>query len=93
MRIISSKYIPLVLPMWQLLTKLLLSQLMKDVNDCKIHVHALHWPTFMYNFAQGYDPNNRDLGLCRGLILIRVSVHPYFDQIIDGTIGFLAYLH
>ena len=66
---------------------------MEDVNNRKLCVHASHWPTFMYNFAQGYDSNNRDLGLCCGLILIQVSVYPYFDQIIDGTTGFLAHLH
>jgi hypothetical protein len=66
---------------------------MEDVNDCKIRVHASHWPTFMYNFTQGYDPDNRDLGLCHGLILVQVSVHPYFDQIVDGTTGFPAHLH
>jgi len=48
---------------------------------------------FMYNFAEGYDPNNRDLGLCHGLILVWVSVRPYFDQIVDGTTGFPAHLH
>ena len=92
-RIILSKYIPLALPLWRLLTKLPLSQLMEDVNNRKICVRASHWLTFMYNFAQGYDPDNRDLGLCRGLILVRVSVHPYFDQIVDGTTGFPAHLH
>ena len=66
---------------------------MEDVNDRKIRVRASHWPTFMYNFAEYYDPDNTDFGLCRGLILVRVSGRHYFDQIVDGVTGFPAHLH
>ena len=66
---------------------------MEDVNDHKIHVHASHWPTFMYNFAKDYDSDNTDFGLCHGLILIHVSGHRYFDQIVDGITGFPTHLH
>jgi hypothetical protein len=66
---------------------------MEDVNDRKIRVRASHWPTFMYNFSEKYDPDNMDLGLCRGLILVRVSVLHYFDQIVDGITGFPTHLH
>jgi hypothetical protein len=66
---------------------------MEDVKDHKIHVCASHWPTFMYNFSEKYDPNNTDLGLCCGLILVRVSVLHYFDQIVDGITGFPTHLH
>ena len=66
---------------------------MEDVNDYKIRVHAPHWPTFMYNFTEGYDTNNMDLGLCHGLILIHIGVSCCFDQIIDGIIGFPTHLY
>ena len=66
---------------------------MEDVNNHKIHICASHWPTFMYNFTEKYNPNNMDLGLCHGLILICISVHHYFDQIVDGITGFLTHLH
>ncbi len=66
---------------------------MEDVNNHKIRVHTSHWPTFMYNFTEGYDPNNMDLSLCHGLILVRVGVSRCFDQIVDGITGFPTHLH
>ena len=66
---------------------------MEDVNNGKIHVRASQWPTFMYDFEQDYDPNNTDIGLCRGLILLRVSAHLSLDQIVDGVTGFPTHLH
>jgi len=52
---------------------------MEDVNNRKLCVYASHWPTFMYNFVEDYDPDNTDFGLCRGLILVCVSGHCYFN--------------
>ena len=48
------------------------SELMDDVNDGLIRVRASKWPAFMYDFSKGYDPNNKDFGLCRGELLVRV---------------------
>ena len=66
---------------------------MEDVNNRKLCVHASHWPTFMYNFVEDYDPDNTDFGLCRGLIPVCVSGHCYFNQIVDGVTGFPTHLH
>ena len=66
---------------------------MEDVNNHKIRVHASHWPMFMYNFTEGYNPNNTDLGLCYGLILVCIGVSHCFDQIVDGITGFPTHLH
>jgi hypothetical protein len=66
---------------------------MEDVNDHKKRVCAADWPTFMYDFSRGYDPNNMDLGLCCGLILVCVSGRHYSDQIVNGISGFPSYLH
>ena len=66
---------------------------MEDVNNHKICVCASHWPTFMYNFTEGYDANNMDLGLCHSLIPIYIGVSHYFNQIIDGVTGFPTHLY
>ena len=50
-----------------------ISSLLKErVDSGEIKVRAVHWLAFMYNFTDGYDPNNKQNGLYCGLILVHV---------------------
>ena len=46
---------------------------MEKVNDGAIKIRASKWPTFLYDHEVPYDPDNKDNGLCRGFVLVRVS--------------------
>ena len=71
------------LELWfRLLTERFSSLLRERVESGEIKVRAAHWPTFMYNFEDGYDPNNKQLGLCRGLLLVRVRSSFLINHII-----------
>jgi hypothetical protein len=57
---------------FQLLTEQFSSLLRERVDNGEIKVHAAQWPTFMYSFTDGYDPDDMQNGLCRGLLLVHV---------------------
>ena len=57
---------------FRLLTEQFSSLLRERVDNGEIKVHAAQWPTFMYSFTDGYDPDDMQNGLCRGLLLVRV---------------------
>jgi len=46
------------------------SELMNNVIDGKQGIHTSKWPIFMYDISKGYDPKNKEISLCRGIILV-----------------------
>lgn len=51
------------------------SEFMEKVNDGSHRVKTSGWPKFLYDLeATPYDPNNKDRGLLRGALLVRVCV-------------------
>jgi len=58
------------------------SLLRERVETGEIKVRAAHWPAFMYSFVNGYDPDDKQNGLCRGLLLVRVRSSFLVDHII-----------
>lgn len=48
--------------------------MMKKLEDGRIPVSSLDFPTFLYSMATVYNPKNIQEGLCRGPLLVRVSV-------------------
>lgn len=50
---------------------------MEKVNDGTYRVKTSGWPRFLYDLeASPYDPKNKDHGLFRGPVLVRVSLWP-----------------
>jgi hypothetical protein len=48
------------------------SELMDSIADGKQSICASKWPIFMYDLFKGYDPKHKEIGLCHGIILVRV---------------------
>lgn len=48
---------------------------MENVKDGTCRIKTSGWPKFLYDLvANPYDPKNKDQGLFRGPLLVRVSV-------------------
>lgn len=46
---------------------------MLQVRSGEIRITAKEWPTFLYPTDLEYDPHNKDYGLLRGELVVRVS--------------------
>jgi hypothetical protein len=66
---------------------------MEQVQDGKIKIKTAHYPTFLYDEAVDYDPNEIDKGLCRGHFLLRVSRGFLTVKQIKKSFPFQLYRH
>ena len=55
------------------------SKFMEKVNDGSIKIHAGDWPWFLYDNTDPIDLEVWDKGLCRGYLLVQVTI-VIFDE-------------
>jgi hypothetical protein len=47
---------------------------MAKVNDGTVQICASEWPSFLYSDDAPFDPEDEEVGLFRGYLLLRVSL-------------------